>query len=86
MTEEQVKRISEIYKLKSELLNDLSHLTSSDYSLDLCYHNVTTFSSWGPSSLVCSKLLSKEIKEIVLVKIQLEIDKIDLELANIKCT
>jgi len=85
MTEEQVKKISELYKLKSELLEDLSKLTSVEQSFYLSIRDNTYFSAYGPHILKCSKLLSNEIKEIVLFKLQLEIDKIDLELTNIKC-
>lgn len=85
MTEDQVKRISELYKLKSELLESFSILMCKDKSLVLAYNSKDYINMYGPSILKCSKLLSKEIKEIVLVKLQLEIDKIDLELTNIKC-
>jgi len=85
MTEEQVKRISELYKLKSELLEDLSKLTGNEYSFKLGVQTNEFYSAYGPAILKCSDIISKEIKEIVLIKIQLEIDKIDLELSNIKC-
>jgi hypothetical protein len=85
MTKDQVKRISDLYKLKSELLDDLSKLTSVEQSFHLCIQDNTYFSTYGPPLLKCSRLLSKEIKEIVLIKLQLEIDKVDLELTNIKC-
>lgn len=85
MTEEQVKRISELYKTKSDLLSDLSKLTGIEHSFNLSYYLCDTIHMYGPTLFNCSKLLSKEIKEIVLLKLQLEIDKIDLELTNIKC-
>lgn len=85
MTEEQVKKISELYKLKSELLEDLSNLTNINQAFYLSIQDTTNVSFYGPHILKCSKLLSKEIKEVVLVKLQSEIDKIDLELTNIKC-
>jgi hypothetical protein len=84
MTEEQAKKISELYKLKSDLLKDLSILTDNENILGLCYSNYSYF-GYGAPLLKCSELLSNEIKEIVLTKLQLEIDKIDLELTNIKC-
>jgi len=86
MTKEQVKKISELYKLKSDLLMDLSNLTNSEYSLKLCYNTIKPPSfGFGPHVLKCSTLFSKEIKEIILTKLELEINKIDLELSNIKC-
>jgi hypothetical protein len=84
MTEEQAKKISELYKLKSDLLKDLSILTDNKHILGLCYTNYSYF-GYDVPLLKCSELLSNEIREIVLTKLQLEIDKIDLELTNIKC-
>ena len=82
MTEEQVKKVAELYQEKAWLLTDLSNLMDSENTLIMSYRRAFMFNH---SSLNCNKALQKEMKEILLVKIKLEIDKIDTQLNNIKC-
>lgn len=82
MTEEQVKNVAELYQEKAWLLQDLSNLMNSENNFLMYYRRDFSFS---PTTLNCNKRLQKEMKEILLVKIKLEVDKIDTQLNNIKC-
>lgn len=86
MTTETAKTVSELYKAKSDLLNDLSNVENKENNLDICY----TFSprhyyGSGNIPLNVSKLIREELKNFVKDKINLEIQKVDNQLNQIKC-
>ena len=84
MTKENAELISKLFKEKSELLEDLSKLISDEYNFAFGFYYEGS-SYWGISRFNSSKIktLNAEIKEILIIKIKLEIDKIDLQLNNL---
>jgi hypothetical protein len=80
MTEEQVKRASELYAKKSEIFSELEKLTSTDYKFAIGYSylfsltgHIFNFKNLTPDFIL-------KVKEEVTEQLQNALKKIDKEL------
>ena len=85
MTETTVNRVAELYKEKSNLLNELSILTDSEkYSFKIGYNVKDTFNMYGVSSYnTPSQPFLAEIKKLTGNHIKQRIEEIDNELKEL---
>ena len=84
MTEETAKKVSELYKKKSEISGLISKILDEDMVFSgLAYYNKIGWSAFNVQSLKVDFI--SELKEFCLDKIRKELDEVENEIANISC-